>query len=54
MLSLVFVFIIHIRSDASLKIMFVFSLSTISIPLLDFVPLRGFYKQTIFLLDQIS
>ena len=46
--SLVFAVIIHMRSDAGLKVTFLFSVVIIPTPRIDFAPLPELYKQTFF------
>ena len=48
MFSLVFVVIIHMRSDTGLNVTFVFSVVIIPTPLIDFAQLPELYKQTFF------
>ena len=54
MFSLVFVVIIHMRSDTGLKVTFVFSVVIIPTPRIDFAPLPEFYKQTFFPSDEVN
>ena len=54
MFSLVFVVIIHMRSDAGLKVTFVFSTMIIPTLRIDFAPLPELYKQTFFPPDEVN
>ena len=54
MLPLVFVVIIHIRSDTGLKVTFVLSVFLIPTRWVDFILLSELYKQTFFLSDEVN
>ena len=54
MFSLVFVDIIHMRSDTVLKVTFVFSVVIIPTPRIDFTSLPELYKQTFFPSDEVN
>ena len=54
MFSLVFIVIIHMRSDTELKVTFVFSVMIIPTPRIDFAPLLKLYKQIFFPSDEVN
>ena len=54
MFSLVFVVIMHMRSDTGLKVTFVFSTMIIPTLRIDFAPLPELYKQTFFPPDEVN
>ena len=54
MFSLVFVVIIHMRSDTGLKVTLVFSTMIIPTLRIDFAPLPELYKQTFFPPDEVN